>query len=143
MTEKKAWAITTRMGRTVLERFSAAQGHIHNKFDPSNLPGTASLYWLAAVCTLDIMKEFQELQFKDHPSLGNTISQFSLESNAADDDDNAFAKKIKELKEDLDKKINNNKQTAENNLKTAKSNLATKIGKCATKEDLKKYQPKT
>ena len=140
MMEKKAWALVTRLGRTVLERFSEAQGNIHNEFDPSDLARTAALYWLAAVRTLDVMKEFQEAQFKDHPSLANTIVQYSLESNDTSEDDNAFSKKIKDLKAEINTKMNSNKQAGANALSEVKKDLISKINKCATKEELKKYQ---
>lgn len=142
--KKKAWAITTRLARTVLEHFSNAQGITNNEYDPEDLEGTAARYWFSAARTLDKMKEFTSVQFKNHTALSNTYSQYNMESQGAGMDDVAIDEKLKKLRDDLTTKINNkgalNKLTE---LEKNVSKLSNRVSdKCATKEDLKEYVKK-
>ena len=90
------------------------------------------------------MKEFTALQFKNHPALSNTFTQYCMENNAPDSDDNAVDKKLRKLKEDLISKIGNKgEKTKLAELEKNVSKLSNRVSdKCVTKEELKEYVKK-
>ena len=73
---KKAWHITTRLARALIEKVSAPRNSIHNSFRINNPSGISKSICYATLRSLDIMTEISSDNFKNSPIITSELSKF-------------------------------------------------------------------
>ena len=79
---KRAWHITTRLGKALIEKVAAPRNSVHNSFKISNPFEVSKSITYASLRALDLMMEISGFNFKNSPIVTSELSKFlALNSN--------------------------------------------------------------
>jgi len=79
---KKAWHITTRLGKALIERVAQPRNSIHNSFKINKPQEVSKAITYASLRSLDVMMKISSASFKNSPIITAELSKFlALNSN--------------------------------------------------------------
>jgi len=79
---KKAWHITTRLGKALIERVAQPRNSIHNSFKINKPEEVSKSITYASLRSLDVMMKISSVNFKNSPIITAELSKFlALNSN--------------------------------------------------------------
>jgi hypothetical protein len=73
---KKAWHVTTRLGRRMLMEISVPRNGVHNSFQPGKNDQICQRITWAVLRAHDIMGRYRRLNYKDDPTVSSELVKF-------------------------------------------------------------------
>ena len=133
MKTNRAYCLSTRLLEAYFQELSKVQAGVSDSFVTKDQNRLAATVWYSVSRTLDVMQEFQAVEFKGHTAISSEYIKFMVQ-NAPSSDTSSFSTKVKEL----EKSIAANKKSVDSALKasstaSSKADSAVKLVEAVAK----------
>jgi hypothetical protein len=97
---KKAWNVSTRLGRRILEELALPRNGVGNSFEAGNREQVCQKVFWAAIRSHDIMARYKRNNFKDDPTVSAELVKF-IAVNTGFEQLDTVALKVKAMEADV------------------------------------------